>query len=403
MTRRSYRGIPPRPPAGFPVVRGWDRAPVPHPVWDAVEPTFHEPFKGITTDGEVIDGLYPLGDRGASTAAMAAAARAYLALLPADARAGLVLAIDSPMWRHWTNAFPRWQPQGVLLDDLDQLQRAAALALIEASLSPAGYAEVRNVMRLNEALGELVDDMRDTLTQWVYFFTLYGDPGGEGPWGWQLFGHHLDLHCFVLGEQVVLTPSFLGAEMCEADDGPFAGTRVFQRERPAALALLRSLSAAQRERAVLYDSILATDLPPELSHETNGRMRAGAGADNAVIPFEGLAASELSPSQRVALLSLIELHCGLLGEDQRRLRMEQIGAHIDETHFAWIGGDGDDDAFFYKIHSPVLLVEYDCHPGVFLEFDEPLPFHVHIVVRSPNGNDYGKALLAQHAARAAMS
>ena len=44
----------------------------------------------------------------------------------------------------------------------------------------------------------------------------------------------------------------------------------------------------------------------------------------------------------------------------------------------------------------MLLVEYDNHPGVFLTNPEPARFHVHTIVRAPNGNDYGRDLLAQH-------
>ena len=47
----------------------------------------------------------------------------------------------------------------------------------------------------------------------------------------------------------------------------------------------------------------------------------------------------------------------------------------------------------------VLLIEFDMHKGVFLDNDEPEKFHIHIVVRTPNGNDYGKDLLRQHLER----
>ena len=36
-----------------------------------------------------------------------------------------------------------------------------------------------------------------------------------------------------------------------------------------------------------------------------------------------------------------------------------------------MGGFGDNDVFYYKVHSPVLLVEFDMHKGVFLDNDEP--------------------------------
>lgn len=397
MPRPSYRGVPARPPADFPVERGRDFAPEYHPVWDAVAPTFEQPFVGITTDGSALPDLFA-ATGGAADEALVEAGLAYFeSLTPEQRGSGWVQPADSPVWRQWTNAFPRWEPAGVLLEDLDESQRRAALELMERSLSPEGFATVRNIMRLDQTLGDLIGYMQDTLAEWVYWFTLFGRPSLEQPWGWQIMGHHLDLHCFVLGEQMVLTPMFLGAEFCVVDEGPNAGIRVFDREREDALALVNALMPEQRREAILYDSILTKDLPSELDHPSNGRMRAGAGSDNAVIDYEGVSVATFDERQLELLTTLLRTHTAAIPEAQREARLAELRAHLDETHFAWMGGTGPDDAFFYKIHSPVLLVEYDCHKGVFLEADEPLPFHTHVVVRTPNGNDYGKALLAQHA------
>lgn len=401
MERPSYRGVPARPPADFPVVRGQDQAPEHHPIWDAVALAFEQPFVGITTDGSAVPGLFPSAG-GSAEETLVEAGRAYLDSLTSEQReSSWIQPPDSPVWRQWTNAFPRWKPAGVLLEDLNEDQRRAALNLIERSLSPEGFATVRNIMRFDQALGDLIGYMQDTLAEWVYWFTLFGEPSSDQPWGWQIMGHHLDLHCFVLGADTVLTPMFLGAEFCEIDEGPFAGTRVFDREREDALALVNSLTPEQRREAILFESILSKDLPPELDHPSNGRMRAGAGFDNAVIAYEGLAVSTFTDEQIELLMTLLGTHTAALPEAQREARLTELRRHLDETYLAWIGGTGPEDAFSYKIHSPVFLVEYDCHKGVFLEADEPLPFHTHVVVRTPNGNDYGKALLAQHSERVA--
>jgi hypothetical protein len=394
MTRPPYRGVPFRPPADFPVVRGQDLAPVPHPIWDAVAATFDEPFVGITTDGNARTELFDAAE-GRADEGLVEAGRAYAASLDLEQREQWIHPVDSPVWREWTNAFPRWAPKGVLLEDLDAGQRDAAMRVVEASLSPEGFATVRTVMRLDELLGELADHMRDTLAEWVYWFTLFGEPSAEAPWGWQLMGHHLDLHCYVHGDQVVVTPTFLGAEVGATEEG------LFERERHDALAFMRALTPAQRDVAVLYPSILTKDLPPELDHPSNGRMRAGAGSDNAVIAYEGLRAATLSAEQRELLLALLATHTALLPAEQRRRRLAEIARHLDETHLAWMGPTGRDDAFYYKVQSPVVLIEYDCHKGVFLEADEPLAFHTHVVVRTPNGNDYGRALLEHRHAEVA--
>ena len=37
-------------------------------------------------------------------------------------------------------------------------------------------------------------------------------PSETDPWGWQVDGHHLDINYFVLGDQVVMTPTFMWSE-----------------------------------------------------------------------------------------------------------------------------------------------------------------------------------------------
>jgi hypothetical protein len=107
----------------------------------------------------------------------------------------------------------------------------------------------------------------------------------------------------------------------------------------------------------------------------------------------------MSKGQRELLVNLIRVYTGHLRSGHDGEWLGEVRRHLHETWFAWIGGHGDNDTFYYKIHSPVLLVEFDMHKGVFLNNDEPEKFHVHSVVRTPNGNDYGMDLLRQHLAR----
>jgi hypothetical protein len=146
-----------------------------------VEQTAQEPFVGITTDGTPERALFPLGDEGARGADAARAARDYLAGLDPRQRSRAALPVDADEWPLWSNAFLTFLEHGLLLQELGDGQRTAALAVIEASLSPTGYAQAREAMRLNGALGELVGAYRDTLTEYCYWFTLFGAPGPEGP------------------------------------------------------------------------------------------------------------------------------------------------------------------------------------------------------------------------------
>ncbi|KAK4935599.1 hypothetical protein LTR10_023360 [Elasticomyces elasticus] len=90
------------------------------------------------------------------------------------------------------------------------------------------------------------------------------------------------------------------------------------------------------------------------------------------------------------------LSINYLPEKALAKKMEEVAAHWHETYFCWIGGFKREDGFYYKVHSPVLMAEFDHHSGVFLNNALALPFHIHTLVRTPNANDYGKALLRQY-------
>jgi hypothetical protein len=124
-------------------------------------------------------------------------------------------------------------------------------------------------------------------------------------------------------------------------------------------------------------SLRTEDLPPELADPWNGRHLAGAGNDNLVLPPEGIVAASLTADQRDGLVDLIRVYLDRLPSAQAERDLALVREHFDETRFSWRGGHDDECAFYYRIHSPVLLVEYDNHPGVFLTNPEPARFHVH--------------------------
>jgi Protein of unknown function (DUF3500) len=366
-----------------------------HPLPPVVENALL-PFVGITADGAVQPGLYGIADEGVDTRDLVAAAKRFVATMSADQRAVAALPVDAPEWRMWTNAFPAWEPHGICLQHVDDAQRTAAMDLIAQTLSDHGFATTRTVMRLNLALGEMVADYVDSLTEWMYFMAVFGDPSLDTPWGWQIWGHHLDVSCFVLGSQLVLTPMFMGAEPWFADSGTHAGAVALEAERDVGFAMFDALGPAQREKATLFPSMLSKDLPHGLSGPIDGRHLGGAGQDNRIIGYEGIRGDELSLGQREALLAVTDPYLDRMRGPTRAAKRVAIERHLDNTWFAWIGGSDHNGANYYRVHSPVVLIEYDNHPGIFLDNPEPEPFHIHTIIRTPNGNDYGKDLLRQH-------
>ena len=154
--------------------------------------------------------------------------------------------IESDAWRTWSNISPFLVRHGLHLDALSEEQRELALGLLRASLSAAGYQTARDVMRLNHTIAELTGGW-DELGEWMYWISLFGTPSETEPWGWQIDGHHLIVNCLVLGDQIVMTPLFMGSEPVVAESGTFAGTSVFEDEEERGYALMQALTPEQQD------------------------------------------------------------------------------------------------------------------------------------------------------------
>ncbi len=341
-----------------------------------------EKFKGITSDGKVVPGLFRLQKAGLETDRIRKTAEAFLASLDREAQAKSLFDIDSDAWRQWCNIHPFLLRHGVMLDEMSLEQRERALAVLQASLSPQGFATVRNVMKLNDTVREMTG-RGEEYGEWLYWISILGQPSSGEPWGWQIDGHHLIINCFVLGDQLVATPSFLGSEPCVAEEGLHKGTSVFRDEESKGLALMQSLSAGQQKKA-----LLSNDLP--------GEVFTTAFRDNFELRYEGVRYGDLSSRDQSLLLNLMGIYINRIQPGHAAVKLEEVRTHLGETYFAWMGGFAEDSVFYYRIHSPVVLIEFDHQSGIVLDNDEPSRHHIHTIVRTPNGNDYGKDLLRQH-------
>jgi len=345
-----------------------------------------EVFRGVTTNGKVIPGLFPIRHTGVSTEPVREAAVMFLGSLTPEQRLKSVFPVDDDEWRKWMNQH-FYVRQGVSFAEMSASQRDAAFALMRAGLSAKGFQLSRDVMRLNYTLGELNGNDFEQYGEWLYYFTVMGEPSATEPWGWQLEGHHLIINYFVLGDQVVMTPFFAGSEPVVAPSGKYAGLSILQDEQDRGLAMLRALTPAQRQKAVLQVS------------KTGNNNLGEAFRDNLVLDYAGVPARELNAAQQEQLLSLAALYVDNLREGHARVRMEEVREHIADTWFAWIGGSDDDAVFYYRIQSPVILIEFDHQRPANLRQlypDVPGRQHIHTVMRTPNGNDYGKDLLREH-------
>ncbi|MEU5316211.1 DUF3500 domain-containing protein [Streptomyces sp. NPDC021056] len=373
-----------------------------------VSQTKYADVVGVTTDGEVVEDLYSIHSTDVSTDALVKAAQAFLDGLSTKERTSCTFDIDADEWTAWSNV-DGYDRKGVRMGDLTEKQRDLGYALLGRALSADGLARTRGIMKLNAFLGDSNGGNQKTLTEGHYFFTFMGTPSTTKPWGFQYEGHHVAINYFVLGDQVVMTPTFMGSEPTTAT---YKGEKItlFRPETKAGLAMVRSLTSAQRAKAV--------------SSQSNGNedMKAGAGQDNLKLAYEGVPGSGLGSAQRKKLLDLVRVYVGYLDEGHAEVRMSEVEEHLDDTYFFWMGETEDDSAFYYRVHSPVVLIEYDAQAPLFYKGDTasaspsasassdgggpgggmgmgggtPSQEHIHTIVRTPNGGDYGVDLLKLH-------
>ncbi len=353
---------------------------------DAETRGLQEPFKGVTTEGAVVPGLFSVRSTGVSTEPVRKAASLFLAALTKEQRARTEYAVDDPEWRKWMNQH-FYIRQGTSFKEMSDAQRESAIGLLRASLSAKGLKLSRDIMNLNHTLGELNNNDFEQYGDSLYWITVMGSPSDKEPWGWQLDGHHLNINYFVMGDQVVMSPTFMGSEPVIANAGKYAGTRVLQDEQDKGLALLKALDEKQRAKAIINVS-------------KSGNNNVGeAFKDNIVLNYAGIRAAELSGPQKQQLLEVINEYVRNMRDGHAKVKMDEVRKHLDDTWFAWVGGSDSTSVFYYRIQSPVILIEFDHQlPIALRHLDRRTPTreHIHTVVRTPNGNDYGKDLLRQH-------
>lgn len=311
-------------------------------------------------------------------------------------------------------------------------QHRAAMRLVATGLSMAGYVTVATTMGLENVL----DRVEGFVTRFnrergrdpgLYYLRVFGDPGGEAPWGWRFGGHHVSLNNLVIdGELVSTTPCFMGADPASSPLLGGALNRPLARVEDLARELVRSLSPDLRARAVLLDrapsdfvtanrttvadgdrviplaGIWRDERFPDAEEQAKLQALSDAIDDAAGLTDEhhrtvaysttprGVAGSDLDAGQRELLHALLGTYLGRVPEGLSPLPAydpERDGAALDTVHLAWAGSTEPGEPHYYRLQGPRLLIEWDnTQRGAN---------HAHSVWRDPEA-DFGLDLLARH-------
>jgi len=346
----------------------------------------NKPYVGIVTSKRIEKGLFKIQSTGVSTEPIKKAAQTFLKSLTKIQLAKTQFDIQNNEWQKWSNVDNGlYKRQGISIQQMSIGQRKLAFQLMQQALSAKGLQLSKDIMKTDQTLRELNND-DPIYDEELYFFTIMGTPSMTEPWGWQIDGHHLVINYFILGDQVVMTPVFMGGEPIVTTSGKYKGNTLFQDEQNIGLKFMQSLSAEQQQQASLSQN------------KERNNIQAEAFSDNKVVEYQGLSTTQMTEEQKQVLLALTNQYISNMKEGHARVKMEDIKRHLNNTWFAWIGKTDSDAVFYYRIHSPVILIEFDHQAPVGIKGQgrEATRNHIHTIVRTPNGNDYGKDLLKQH-------
>jgi hypothetical protein len=318
------------------------------------------------------------GSATADNPEMLSATEAFLGTLSAEQRKKATYPFEDEERFNW-HFVPR-DRMGLPIREMNEDQRKAAMNLLRTALSEQGISKVKEIMEMEVILKALegLPPENDRRHPEKYYFTVFGTPSEREAWGWRVEGHHLSLNfTSVTGKVAAQTPAFMGSNPAIVPEGPQKGKQILKQEADMGFALLNSFTPQQLQQVII------SEVAPNEIVSSNSRKAM-------MKEPEGIHYTDMTPEQQKMLNGLLELYLqnyrNELANDLRR-KVEKAG--MNQMHFAWAGSrvPAAGKAHYYRIHSPVILIEYDN--------SQTNANHVHTVVRDLT-NDFGEDALREH-------
>ncbi|MFF9206592.1 DUF3500 domain-containing protein [Streptomyces sp. NPDC014986] len=308
-----------------------------------------------------------------ATEAVVAASETFLGLLSDQQRQRAVYdRDDTDTLAGWTN-LPVGREQdrnGVGLRDLNEEQRAAAMAVADAVLSDEGFEELRAVVAAGNVLNERGGGNTSFGSE-LFFFAFFGEPDLADRFTVQIGGHHLAVTTTYDGGRVMPTPQFTGVDPRAFE---VSGGRVepMRDEAEAVFDLLAALGERTRDGARIDGEF--------------AEILVGPGEDG-TFPEEqeGVRVSDLPAEQRQMVSEAVRAWVGDSDERVADALMAQYEAEFDRTYVGWAGStDRDEPGSYVRIDGPRLWIEFS-NQAQTGSGDE---LHYHSVYRDKQ-RDYG--------------
>ena len=308
---------------------------------------------------------------------MSDAAKAFVSSLNAEQKAKATFEYMDGERVFWY--YPPMNRHGLALRDMEPAQRELAMAVLASGLTDESYEQAKLIIEHEDVLGPLEKEngiktfVRDTT---LYYFTIFGEPGGEGAWGWRVEGHHVSIHFSIMGDKVIsTTPFFFGANPAEVRKGPKNGLRILGVREDLAFDLMNSLDEKQVEESIICDAA-----PADIVTFNSSKA--------SLMTYEGLPASKMNGAQKELLLALVSEYVNQVRTEvaeQKLADLKKTG--LDHLHFAWAGPVTKDEPHYYRIHGGDFVVEFDNR--------QDGANHIHSVWRDVE-NDFAADVLREH-------
>ncbi|WP_163712141.1 DUF3500 domain-containing protein [Mangrovibacterium lignilyticum] len=281
---------------------------------------------------------------------------------------------------------------GIRYGDLSESSKIQFHHLLITLFSSQGYLKTTSIMKLDDIINEVYEtayqkkEINDDLIaelralNWGYgnyYIAVWGKPGDTNPWGFKFGGHHISINLSAVGDDLSVTPFFLGADPAEVHTTEYAGLRVLSKEEDYGFQLINALSAKQQAIATLSKGV-----PADIITNPNSEQR--------ITTYEGIKASDLNPEQQEYLKYIVTEYINNLEHEKAHEYLNKFyKTSLDSIYFAWIGSYIAQKAHYYVINSPTFLIEYD-NMGFQKNGN-----HIHSIWRE-KGNDFGEDILKEH-------
>lgn len=309
-------------------------------------------------------------------------AKAFLSSLESDKLAKAYFTYDNTERRNWF--FTPVERKGLPLLEMSEIQKEKAIELIKATVSKDAAETSIAIMQMEIILKQIEKLAPENMRRHPekYYFSIFGTPSKNELWGWRIEGHHISLNFSSESGKIISgTPLFFGSNPAIVPDGyPNAGKQILKAEEVLGLEILKSMTDAQKLKAIISDKSPVEIFSSNSAHFPNFDSLK-----------TGISYKEFSKEQQIKLLALIGYYLKRYPLGFANEFMEKIEtAGLDKLTFTWMGaqeakiGNG---GHYYRIQNSVVFIEYDNQQNN--------ANHIHTVIRDLT-NDFGENMLGKH-------